>query len=48
LREYQDRFSNTFSKMKGIAGELGKIKIPLKPNAKLVQQRPYWLNPKCK
>jgi hypothetical protein len=34
--------------MKGIAGELGEMKIPLKPNAKPVRQRPYKLNPKNK
>jgi hypothetical protein len=34
--------------MKGIAGELGELKIHLKPNAKPVRQRPYSLNPKYK
>jgi hypothetical protein len=37
-----------FSEMKGIVGELGEMKIPLKPYAKLVRQRPYRLNPKYK
>jgi hypothetical protein len=31
LREYQDLFPTTFSEMKGIAGDLGEMKIPLKP-----------------
>jgi hypothetical protein len=40
LREYQDLFSTTFSKIKGIARELGEMKIPLIPNVKVVDQRP--------
>jgi hypothetical protein len=44
LHEYQDLFSTTFSEMKGIVGELGEMKIPLKPDAKPVKQRPYRLN----
>lgn len=32
LREYQDLFPNTFFEMKGIARELGEMKIPLKLN----------------
>jgi hypothetical protein len=44
LHEYHDLFLNTFSEMKGIAGELGEMKIPLKPDAKPVKQRPYRLN----
>jgi hypothetical protein len=34
--------------MKGIKGSMGEIKIPLKPNARPVKQRPYRLNPKYK
>ena len=30
--------------MKGILGYLGEMKIPLKPDAKLVKQCPYHLN----
>jgi hypothetical protein len=37
LGEYQDLFSTTFSKMKGIAIELGEMRIPLKPDTKLVK-----------
>jgi hypothetical protein len=31
--------------MKGIAWELGEMKIPLKPEARPVKKRPYRLNP---
>jgi hypothetical protein len=31
--------------MKGIAIDLGEMNIPLKPEARLVRQRPYRLNP---
>ena len=34
--------------MKGILGDLGEMKILLKPDAKMVQQRPYRLNPRYK
>jgi hypothetical protein len=45
LRKYSDLFPTTFTEMKGIAGELGEMKIPLKPEARPVRQRPYRLNP---
>jgi hypothetical protein len=48
LQEYQDLFPTTFSEMKGIAGDLGEMKIPLKPEAKPIRQRPYRLNPRYK
>jgi hypothetical protein len=48
LHEYQNLFPNTLSDMKGIVGELGELKIPLKPGAKLVRQRCYQLNMKYK
>jgi hypothetical protein len=35
----------TFTKMKGITGELGEIKIILKPDARHVRKIPYRLNP---
>jgi hypothetical protein len=44
LHEYQDLFPNAFLEMKGIARDLGEMKIPLKPNSKPVRQRPYILN----
>ena len=34
-----------FREMKVIVGYLGEMKIPLKPDARLVKQRPYRLNP---
>jgi len=45
LHEYQDLFPSKFTEMKGIAGELGEMMIPLKLDAKPVRQRPYRLNP---
>jgi hypothetical protein len=48
LREYQDLFQTTFSEMKGVVGDLGEMKIPLKLVANLVRQRLYKLNPKYK
>lgn len=48
LRGYQDLFPNIFSKMKGIAGEWGQIKLPFKSNTNHVKKRPYRLNPKYK
>jgi len=37
-------FLATFTEMKGIEGELGEMKIPLKPDARPVIHRPYRLN----
>ncbi len=37
-----------FTEMKGIKGTLGKMKIPLKKDARPIKQRPYRLNPKYK
>ena len=48
LREYQDLFPTKFTDLKGIIGDLGVMKITLKPDAKPVKQRPYHLNPKYK
>jgi hypothetical protein len=31
--------------MKGIVGELGEMKIPLRPDVRPIRQRPYRLNP---
>jgi hypothetical protein len=31
--------------MKGIAGELGEMKIPIKPDARTIRERPYILYP---
>lgn len=48
MHEYRDLFLTMFTRMKIIAGELGEMMIPLKPDVKLVRQRPYKLNPKYK
>ena len=48
LHELQDLFTTKFSEMKRIVGDLGEMKIPLKPYAKPIEQRPYRLNPKYK
>jgi hypothetical protein len=45
LHEYNDLFPTKFIEMKGIAGELGEMKIPLRPEARSIRQRPYRLNP---
>jgi hypothetical protein len=36
------------SEMKVMIGELGEMKIPLKPYVKLMQERPYRMNSKYK
>jgi len=48
LHEYQDLFPTKFTELKGITGDLGIMKIMLKPDAKPVKKRPYRLNPKYK
>ena len=48
LHEFQDLFLTKFSKMKEILGDLGEMKIPLEPDAKLVKQRMYQLNKQYK
>jgi hypothetical protein len=45
LREYSDLFPTIFTEMKGISGELGEMKMPLRPEARPIRQRPYRLNP---
>ena len=45
LHEFKDLFPTKFVEMKGISGHSGEMKIPLKPDAKLVKKRPYILNP---
>ena len=44
LHELQDFLPKKFTKMKGISGELGEMKIPLNPDVKRVKQPPYRLN----
>jgi hypothetical protein len=45
LHEYNDLFPETFSDMKGLEGELGEMKIPLKLESIPIRQRLYRLNP---
>ena len=44
LHEFQDIFPMNLSKMKGILGDLGEMKIPLKLDVKPVRQMSYRLN----
>jgi hypothetical protein len=37
LCEYNDLFPTMFTKMKGIAGELGEMMIPLRSEARLIK-----------
>ena len=48
LQEYQDLFPTKFIEMKGILGDLGVMKVPVKEGVKPVKQRPYRLNPQYK
>ena len=48
LREYQDLFPTKIMDLKWIVSDLGMMKITLKPDEKLVKQRPYHLNQKYK
>ena len=48
LNEYKDLFPTKIRDLKGIVGDLGMMKITLKPDEKPVKQRPYHLNPKYK
>jgi hypothetical protein len=45
LHEYSDMFPTKFIEIKGIAGELGEMKIPLRAEARIIRQQPYRLNP---
>ena len=40
LHEYQDLFPTKLSEMKGILGDIRVMKIPLKPDANPMKQRP--------
>ena len=48
LCKYNHMFPTTFTEMKGIAGELGEMKIYVKPEARPIRKRPYKLNPMYK
>jgi len=38
LREYNDFFPTTFTKMKGIVRELGEMEIPLRPKERSIKK----------
>jgi hypothetical protein len=38
LHKYSDIFPTTFTEMKGIAGELGEMKIPLRYDARPIKK----------
>jgi hypothetical protein len=38
LNEYSELFPTTFTEMKGIVGEIGEMKIPLRPEARSIKQ----------
>ena len=48
LHEYHDLFPTSFSEMKGIVGDLGDMKSPVRPDAKLSKNRLYRMNPEYK
>ena len=48
LHAYQNLFPTKLTEMKGIVGDLGVMRIPLKEDARPVKQRPYRLNPRYK
>eukprot|EP00253_Pinus_taeda_P029882 PITA_29882 len=48
LKEYEDLFPCSFSELKGIKGDLGEMKIALRPNVKLVKHQSYRLNLRVK
>jgi hypothetical protein len=48
LWEYEDLFPKSFLELKGIEGDLGEMKIDLKPEAKPIKHRPYCLNLRVK
>ena len=46
LKEYQECFAWSYEDMKGVPLEVVQHTIPIWDDAKLVQQRPYNMNPK--
>jgi len=48
LHENQESFTSKFSYMKGILGDLGVMRIPLKRDENPIKKRPYRVNPKYK
>ena len=48
LQQYQDLFPTKFIEMKGILGEIGVMRIPLREGVKPIRQCPNRLNPRYK
>jgi hypothetical protein len=48
LQEYEGLFPKTFSKLKGIKGTMGEMKIELKTGSNPIMHIPYCLNPRVK
>jgi len=48
LKEYEDLFPSSVAELKGIKGEMGEIKIVLKPNVRPVKHHIYQLNARVK
>ena len=46
LKEYKDFFAWSYEDMKGVPPEVVQHTIPIRDDAKLVQQWPYDMNPK--
>ena len=46
LKEYKDCFAWSYEDMKGVPPEVVQHTIPIRDDAKPVQQRPYDMNPK--
>ena len=48
LKEFQDVFAWDYKDLKGLVAEMGEMKIDIKPDARLVNKRPYKLAHKYK
>ena len=48
LKEYVDMLPHSFTKMKGIKGKMGEMKIEIKLDSKPIRKQPYQLNPRIK
>ena len=48
LKEYKDLFPSLVADLKVLNGEMGEMRIILKPDARPVKHRPYRLNPRVK
>ena len=48
MHDYQDLFPTNFLYLKGILGDIGEMKIPMRLDAKTSKQRLYRLNQRYK